>query len=178
MKVCDPPSVPPAIKPHLFRLSVYLGLSLKAVGPRPGTVCSFSTWAQDRPLKQGCKAWEDALHPQPCESRLARLPPPEPPQRTLVCLSTDSEQPNHRPLSSKLTKSQALVWTIAVASYPRKQSMRQQLAHINTSWNVVQGNKSVARGRKTQDMRGSGHGSQMWATDAQFCWDHVRSCLE
>lgn len=47
VKVCDPPSVPPATKLHLFSLSVYLGLSPEAVGPRPGTVCSFSTWAQD-----------------------------------------------------------------------------------------------------------------------------------
>lgn len=79
VKVCDPPSVPPATKPHLFRLSVYLGLIPEAVGPRPGTMCSFSTWTQDRPLKQGFKAWEDALHPQPRESSPARLPPPESP---------------------------------------------------------------------------------------------------
>lgn len=173
MKICDPPSVPPATKPHLFRLSVHLGLSPEAVGPRPGTVCSFSTWAQDRPLKQGCKAWEDALHPQPRESRLARLPPPEPSQCTLVCFTLTPNNPTTGPL---LQADQAPNSCLDYCSSLPPQQAEREAAACTHKYVMECGPREQECGpRKKNTGR---EGERTWATDVQFCWDHVRSCLE
>lgn len=129
------------------------------------------------PLKQGCKAWR--MH-SPASHTKAASPTclPRSSQRTLVCFSTDSKQP--QPPAPLLQADQVPNSCLDYCSSLLPQKAEHEAAACTHKYVMECGPREQECGprKKNQDVRVSAYGSQMWATDARFCWDLVRSYLE